>query len=140
MRVKISYESKNILKIDLKMAEARNDAYSTAFIRKVKLDFLSEPPHSEPFHIAPKRMVLSHKKYLVQVIAEKGDFFSSVLLRVKKYGSYRMILNLKKLNKYIDSKYFKMKLESLQNVWHIVTPKVWMASVDLKDAYFSVPT
>ena len=33
MRVKISYESENILKINLKMAEARNDAYSTAFIR-----------------------------------------------------------------------------------------------------------
>ena len=32
MRVKISYESENIFKINLKMAEARNDAYSTAFI------------------------------------------------------------------------------------------------------------
>ena len=86
MRVKISYESKNILKIDLKMAEARNDAYSTAFIRKVKLEFLSEPPHSEPFHIAPKRMVLSHKKYLVQVIAEKGDFSPQYFYELKNMG------------------------------------------------------
>ena len=48
-----------------------------------------------------------------------------------------MILNLKKLNKYIDSKHFKM--ESLQNVLHMVKSGVWIASVDLKDAYYSVP-
>ena len=48
-----------------------------------------------------------------------------------------MILNLKKLIKYIDSKHFKM--ESLQNVLHMVKSGVWMASVDLKDAYYSVP-
>ena len=48
-----------------------------------------------------------------------------------------MILNLKKLNKYIDSKHFKM--ESLQNVSLMVKSRVWMASVDLKDAYYSVP-
>ena len=48
-----------------------------------------------------------------------------------------MILNLKKLNKYIDSKHFKM--ESLQNVFHMVKSGVWMASVELKDAYYFVP-
>ena len=34
------YRSKNILKSNLKMAEARNDAYSTAFIRKFELKLL----------------------------------------------------------------------------------------------------
>ena len=33
MRVKIAYESENILKINLKIAEARNDACLTAFIQ-----------------------------------------------------------------------------------------------------------
>ena len=47
-----------------------------------------------------------------------------------------MILNLKKPNKYIESKHFKMK--SLQNVFHMVKPASWMASVDLKDAYYTV--
>ena len=75
---------------------------------------------------------------MVKTIAEKGDFFSSVFLRVKKYGSYRMILNPKKLNKCINSKHFKM--ESLQNVLHMDNSGVWMASADLKDAYYSVPT
>ena len=30
-------------------------------------------------------------------------------------------------------------MESLQNVLHMVKSGVWMASVDLKDAYYSVP-
>ena len=50
-----------------------------------------------------------------------------------------MVLNLKKLNKYIDSHILKhFKMESLQNVLHMVKSGVWMASVDLKDAYDAV--
>ena len=48
-----------------------------------------------------------------------------------------MILNLKKLNNYIQSKHYKM--ESLQNVLYMVRPGTWMASVDLKDTYYLVP-
>ena len=48
-----------------------------------------------------------------------------------------MILNLKKLHKYIDSKHFKMK--SLQNILHMIKSGFWMCSVDLKDKYYFVP-
>ena len=48
-----------------------------------------------------------------------------------------MILNLKKLKKYIDTKHLKMTF--LQNVLHVVKLGIWMASVDLKDVYYSVP-
>ena len=103
-------------------------------------------PHREPFRvtyntkendISQEINKLLKKKVIVQTIAEKGDFFSPVFLPAKKDESYRMILNLKKLNKYIDSKHFKM--ESLQNVLHMIKSGVWMASVDLQDAYYSVP-
>ena len=80
---------------------------------------------------------LLKKKVIVYTISEKGEFFSSVFLKVKKDGSYKMILNLKSLNKYTDSKHFKM--ESLQNIFYMVKSGVWMASVDLKDAYYSAP-
>ena len=80
---------------------------------------------------------LLKKKLMVQIIAGKRDFFSSVFLLVKNFGNYRMILNLKKLNKYIDPKHFK--IESFQNVLHMVKPEAWTASVDLKDVYYSVP-
>ena len=48
-----------------------------------------------------------------------------------------MILNLKKSNEFIESEHFKM--ESLQKVFHMVKSGIWMASVELKDAYYPVP-
>ena len=48
-----------------------------------------------------------------------------------------MILNLKRLNQNVEYKHFKM--ESLLNVLNIIKPNVYMASVDLKDAFYSLP-
>ena len=68
---------------------------------------------------------------------EEGDFMSSIFTREKRDGSYRMILNLKQLNKHIEYEHFKM--ESVQSVLNIIRPNCWMASVDLKDAFYTVP-
>ena len=125
-----------------------SDKYILDIVKQgLKLKFLSEAPHREPFRvtyntkengiISQEISKLLKKKVIVQTIAEKGNFFSSVFLSAKKDESYRMILNLKKLNKYIDSKHFKM--ESLQNVFHMVKSGAWMASVELKGAYYFVP-
>ena len=62
---------------------------------------------------------------------------SPVFTCPKKDGTFRMILNLKKLNVDITYKHFKM--ESLQAALQLVTPNCFMTSVDLKDAYYSVP-
>jgi len=48
-----------------------------------------------------------------------------------------LILNLKGLNSYIEYNHFKM--ESIQNVIDSIEEGSYMASVDLKDAFFSVP-
>ena len=47
------------------------------------------------------------------------------------------ILNLKRLNKFVDYKHFKM--ESLQNVLELFRPGVYMSSINLKDVFYSVP-
>ena len=47
-----------------------------------------------------------------------------------------MILNLKRLNKFVYYKHFKM--EYLQNVLKLIRPEVYMASIDLKDAFYSI--
>ena len=47
-----------------------------------------------------------------------------------------MILNLKQLNEYVSYRHFKM--ESLKHVIDIIQPQAWMASVDLKDAFYSI--
>ena len=49
----------------------------------------------------------------------------------------RLILNLKALNSHIA--YYHFKMDSIQTVASMITPNCWMASIDLKDAYYSVP-
>ena len=66
-----------------------------------------------------------------------GEFLSTIFLREKKTGGYRLILNLKNLNQYISNHHFKM--ESLTSAILPMTPGCYMASVDLQDAYYSVP-
>ena len=48
-----------------------------------------------------------------------------------------MILNLKNLNKDIEYNHFKM--DTLLVALTLITPGCYMASIDLKDAYYSVP-
>ena len=60
----------------------------------------------------------------------------SIFTREKRDGSYRLILNLKQLNKHIEYEHFKM--ESLQSVLNTIRPNCWMTSVDLKDAFYPV--
>ena len=67
---------------------------------------------------------------------EEGEWISNVFLRPKPGGEYRMILDLTELNKFIVYEHFKMF--SLQTAVELVEEGCWMASVDLKDAYYSV--
>ena len=48
-----------------------------------------------------------------------------------------MILNLKKINKFVYYKHFKMK--SINNVINLIKPNVYMPSIDLKHVFLSVP-
>ena len=48
-----------------------------------------------------------------------------------------MILNLKNLNQYANKLYFKM--DTLNTIIKLVEKDCFMASIDLKDAYYSVP-
>ena len=67
----------------------------------------------------------------------EGDFISSIFVRPKKDGTYRMILNLKTLNEFVS--YFHFKMDTVQTALRLMRPGCFMASVDLKDAYYSVP-
>ena len=46
-------------------------------------------------------------------------------------------MNLKKLNENVEPIHFKM--ENFKNVLQIIKPNCWLASVDLKSAYYSIP-
>ena len=67
----------------------------------------------------------------------RTGFYSTYFTVPKKTGGVRPILNLKPFNQYLIKRKFKM--ETLQSVIAIMQPGNWLASVDLKDAYFHVP-
>ena len=68
---------------------------------------------------------------------EAGEFISPIFLREKKDGSQRVILNLKKLNNFVVSRHLKM--ETLDTAVKLTKPGAWAGSLDLKDAYYSIP-
>ena len=75
------------------------------------------------------------EKLLSKGVIEKcshleGKFISPIFCRLKKNKiDYRMILNLKDLNKFVVYKHFKM--ESLNSVLELITPGCFMASIDI---------
>ena len=73
----------------------------------------------------------------VPLIAQQEGFYSTYFTVPKKDGGIRPILNLKPFNCHLRKRPFKM--ETLQSIISIMRPGVWLASVDLKDAYFHVP-
>ena len=61
-------------------------------------------------------------------------FLSNIFLVPKKEkDSFRMILNLKHLNKYVQTPHFKM--ESIKDVQRLVQKNFWICTCDIKDAY-----
>lgn len=60
-----------------------------------------------------------------------------IFLIPKKTGGFRPIINLKSLNKFLLYRHFRM--EGIQTLRHIVRKGDWLAKIDLKDAYLTVP-
>ena len=84
----------------------------------------------------------------IQTLLEKGaivecssieshDFVSTVFLRPKKDGGFRMILNLKDFNQYVEYNHFKM--ETFRDICESISPGCFMAVIDLQDAYLVIP-
>ena len=124
------------------------DRYLLDIIRHgLKLNFTVNPPSCTPFE--PGRSInnqtilngevkkLLAKGVIATTIAEPNDYFSHLFLRPKKDGNFRTILNLKGLNKDCQTNHFKM--ESISNVISLISKNMYMASIDIRDAFYSVP-
>ncbi len=61
---------------------------------------------------------------------------NNIFLRPKKDGGWRMILNLKHFNDYIEKIHFKMEI--LNSVLQAVTPGCYIAKLDFQDAFHGV--
>ena len=76
------------------------------------------------------------KHIIVKADWEDEQYISNIFLRDKKDGSFRIILNLSTLNEMIE--YHKFKMDTLVSAINLITPNCYMASIDFKDAYYSV--
>ena len=117
-------------------------------IKGYKIEFQDWPTQSRPereirFSQTEREFVrqeiekLLEKGVLVEVEHEENEYISNIFLREKKeQGKFRMILNLKKLNRDVEHEHFKM--DTLQAALGLVTYNCWFISLDFSDAYYSL--
>jgi len=79
---------------------------------------------------------LLSKRVIVESCHEVGKFLSPIFSVPKKDNKVRLILNLKSVNQHVVYTHFKMY--SIDTVMHLITKDCWMASIDMKDAFYSV--
>ena len=80
---------------------------------------------------------LLQKQIIKESQHECGELVSPIFLTEKSSGGFRLILNLKKLNQNCDYHHFKM--ETINSILRLVTKDCYFTSIDIKDAYYSVP-
>ena len=126
------------------------DSVILDIVRGCQIDFIQKPyqlfiPKETVFSAKEQVIVefklakLLKKKVITPSHHEEGLFISKLFLTPKKDGSFRLILNLnlKQFKVFVQYQHFKM--ESLNHVVHIMKPGCFMASLDIRDAYYSVP-
>ena len=78
------------------------------------------------------------KRVIEQSHSEYGEIISPIFLRPKKEtGKVQVIFNLKHLNEAVT--YRKFKMDTLESAIKLMRPGCFMTSIDLRDAYYSIP-
>ena len=118
------------------------------YVKGVKFPLMSEPQkqcvpfpykftQTEIYVINNEVLKFCHKGIIEPALHVAGEFISNIFLRLKPNGQVRLILDLTLFNKYVQYKHIKMF--SLETARDRVTHDSWLASVDLKDAYYTIP-
>ena len=128
--------------------EITSDRKILDMVEHCHLEFTEHPYHQYPkppvrFNSEEAALIdgeihqLLNKGVLEETDPSYGQYVSTIFLRKKKNGSYRLILNLKGLNASIEYQHFKM--ESRTCAIQLMKKNCYMASIDLTDAYYTVP-
>lgn len=80
---------------------------------------------------------LAAKEAIQSVPNDREGYTSPIFLVPKSDGSWRPVINLKSLNRYVVTRHFKM--ESIRTVKGLMQKGDWLVKLDLKDAYLTVP-
>ena len=87
--------------------------------------------------IVAKVVIVFNKGVIKPSCHEPGEFISPIFLEPMPDGTYWMILNLRAFNEFVQYHHFKM--DTLETAINMMTPGCFMVSIDLKDAYYTVP-
>ena len=122
------------------------DKYILSLIKGVKVPFEGQPPVQvnlpRELRMTTEEMnfVDEHlNQLIVQGFVKKLDhhiadgWVSNIFLVPKKQGGFRMILNLKELNKHV--RYTKFKMDHIDQVIKMIRPADKISSLDLVQAY-----
>ena len=81
--------------------------------------------------------ILLKKGVIRECDHEKDEHISPIFVTEKADGGFRLILNLKELNKSVEK--VKFKMQTLTSILCLVRPNMYLAKLDIKDAYYSIP-
>ena len=125
-----------------------SDATILSYVIGVHIPFVHKPVqvNTPQYLIGRLEMPIAEREIEVLLIKgvlepsyyEEDQFVSNFFLRPKKQpGKLRLICNLKELNEFVEYKHLKM--ETVHSATNMMRRGCHMATIDLKDAYHSVP-
>ena len=126
--------------------EITSDPWVIQNVKGIEIPFVEDPvqlsvPH--PYKLSEKEKLIVNveiesmllKGVIEETVQECDEWVSNIFLVPKPDGSGRIILDLTQLNKLVEYQHFKM--DSLHTATELLHLDAFMASVDLKDAYYS---
>lgn len=127
-----------------------SDSYIFDIVKHCHIDFIdniqpfqTKVPFQNIFNEKENQVIDNEIQNLLEMGAikrvqnGKGMYLSTIFVRPKKNGEFRVILNLKNLNKYIPYQHFKM--DTFESALYLVSKDTFFGSIDLRHAYHSIP-
>lgn len=114
----------------------------------IPLEFIGCPPtqchlpREYKFNVKDKEAISAEvskllNRGIVSEIREGWEFVSNIFVRPKPNNKIRLIIDLSPLNIHIKKEHFKM--DNLQSAIDMMSKGAFMASIDLQDAYYTLP-
>ena len=124
------------------------DPWVLQCVQGYRLEFETAPHQvswpTAPNFTAAQALAIDHevskllkKGAVTQTLHTQGEFLSNIFLVPKKTGAMRPVINLKPLHRHVCKKNFKM--ETTGFAVQLINEGDYMASIDLKEAHFSIP-
>ena len=146
--VEVGAYAGNLANFLLSWRSITSDPWVLEAVSGYHLEFCTKPvqtklPNPPILSVADKEIIdeelhkLLHKGAIEQAPYCKDQFISNMFLVPKKTGDLRPVKNLKSLNEFVEKIHFQM--ENIDMVKNLIKPGNYLASINFKDAYISIP-